>query len=151
MVVMICTYMAGFFNSVFGLIILIGGVLSICAVGVLYVAGLYSGKKDDADDRLIGILKETVDALEIKVNKQTTDIEFLTKKVQELERENGTLIEVLQGRDKATLEFQQQMLETVRLSMDTNSVARDTNSKVSTLMGSMGQHLAEVSKAQAAI
>jgi outer membrane murein-binding lipoprotein Lpp len=140
--------MEALFTTIPGIIITVGGMLTVVVIGALYVMGLFKGKKDDADDRLIKILKETVDALEIKVNKQSTDIEALTKKVDELEKENGTLIEVLQGRDKNTLEFQRQMLETVRIGMETNSLSKDINTKVADLVRKMDEHLEAVKKAQ---
>ena len=120
---------------------------------------VYNRNKDGSDDRLIGILKETVDALEKKVDDQkrehdetvgtlTKKIDNLTKKVDDLERENGTLIEVLQGRDKATLDFQKQMLETVKISMETNGLAKESHQKISELIEIMGKHLEIVGKRQ---
>lgn len=108
----------------------------------------YNKNKDGADDRLINILKETVDALEEKVNKQSTDIAALTKKVDELEKENETLIEVLQGRDKNTLEFQKQMLEAVRIGMETNGLAKETAHKLGELIDTMKEHLDAVGRQQ---
>lgn len=109
---------------------------------------IYNRQKDGADDRLITILKETVDELEKKVNKQSTDIESLTKKVDELEKENQTLIEVLQGRDKNTLEFQRQMLEAVRIGMETNGLAKETATKLGSLIDIMEKHILAVEQSQ---
>lgn len=109
---------------------------------------VYNRQKDGSDDRLINILKETVDALEAKVNKQSDDIEALTKKVDDLEKENGTLIEVLQGRDKNTLDFQKQMLEAMKIGMETNGLAKETATKLGELMTIMGSHLKAVEKLQ---
>lgn len=119
----------------------------------------YSRQKDGADDRLINILKETVDALEKKVDDQkkeydntvgslTKKIDDLTEKVDELEKENATLIEVLQGRDKATLEFQKQMLEAVKIGMETNGLAKETAHKLGELIDTMKEHLSAVQSAQ---
>ncbi len=140
--------MEQFFTTIPGIIVTIGGVIAVAVVGIGYIVGVWKGKKDNADDRLITILKETVDALEVKVNKQSEDIEALTRKVDELEKENGTLIEVLQGRDKNTLEFQKQMLDTVRISMETNNISKDINSKVAELVDKMDKHLQAVTLAQ---
>jgi len=134
--------------------------LALGAIACGFVAYLfYNRQRDGADDRLIGILKETVEALEKKVDDQkrehdetvgtlTKKIDDLTRKVDDLERENGTLIEVLQGRDKATLEFQKQMLEAVKISMETNGLAKETASKIQDLIEIMAKHLAAVQKAQ---
>lgn len=121
----------------------------IAIIGAGFAAYLaYNRNRDGSDDRLINILKQTVDALEEKVNKQSEDIEALTRKVDDLERENGTLIEVLQGRDKATLDFQRQMLETVKISMETNGLAKESHQKISELIEIMGRHIEIVGKRQ---
>lgn len=137
-----------FLNTIPGIIITIGGILAVAIVGVMYIVGMWSGKKDNADDRLINILKNTVDELEKTVEKQTIDIEKLTLKVNDLDRENKTLIEVLQGRDKNTLEFQKQMLEAVRIGMETNGLAKETSRKIGDLVDIMGKHLKAVEGSQ---
>lgn len=141
--------MQQFLSSVLGIIISAGVILTGVVLGILYIAGIWKKGKDGEDDRLINILKETVDALEIKVNKQTDDIEQLTKKVDELEKENTTLIRVLQGRDDATLTFQQQMLDTIKISMETNGLAKETSTKLSQLIDVMSEHLKAVESRQA--
>jgi len=140
--------MEAFFTTIPGVIIAIAGSIAIIATAVFYGVGVFKGKSDNADDRLINILKETVDQLEIKVNQQSKDIESLTKKVDELEKENGTLIEVLQGRDKNTLDFQRQMLEAMKIGMETNGLAKHTAEKLTELMDMMGDHLKAVEALQ---
>lgn len=140
--------MENFFTTIPGIIISIAGSIAIIATAVFYAVGVFKGKSDNADDRLINILKETVDQLEIKVNQQSKDIESLTRKVDELEKENGTLIEVLQGRDKNTLDFQKQMLEAMKIGMETNGLAKHTSEKLTELMGMMGDHLKAVEALQ---
>jgi len=124
------------------------GLMIAALAGGFTAYMFYNKNKDGADDRLINILKETVDALEEKVNKQSTDIAALTKKVDELEKENETLIEVLQGRDKNTLEFQKQMLEAVRIGMETNGLAKETAHKLGELIDTMKEHLDAVGRQQ---
>ena len=94
-----------FFATIPGIIVGVGAVLSVASIGFLYVIGVIRGKKDNADDRLINILKTTVDELESKVNKQTTDISELTKEVHALKRDNEMLTKLLQGRDDQTQDF----------------------------------------------
>lgn len=141
-----------FFSTIPGIIISVGGILAVVVIGIMYVIGLWKGKKDQQDDRLIKILEDTVKALEKKVNDQKTEsdetvnklskkIDNLTTKVDELERENKTLVDVLQGRDKATIDFQKQMLETVRLSIETNGLAKQTSDRLEKLIGLMTEHL----------
>lgn len=105
---------------------------------------VYNKQKDGADDRLINILKGTVDALEEKVNKQSEDIKALTEKVDDLERENETLVEVLQGRDKSTLEFQRQMLEAMRIGMETNGLAKETSNSLNRLTDLISAHIVAI-------
>lgn len=133
--------------------------LGIGAVATAFAAYLwYNRQKDGADDRLINILKETVDALETKVDKQKTEhdenveeltkkIDDLTVKVEELEQENGRLVEILQGRDKATLEFQKQMLQAVQLSMETNGLAKETALAIHKLTDLISAHIVAIETA----
>jgi len=125
----------------------IGLLIATCG-GVVTAYMLYMKNRDGADDRLINLLKGTVDELEKKVNQQTENIDVLTRKMDELEHENELLIEVLQGRDKSTLEFQKQMLETMRVTMETNGLAKDTSTKIGELMGLMTSHLKIVEENQ---
>lgn len=109
-------------STIIGIVISIGGVFSVVVLGGLWILGIVKGKKDNEDDRLIGILQDTVTALEGKVNQQkrehdeiltdlTAKIKVLGEKVDELERENTTLIKVLQGRDAQTQEFYKQAFD----------------------------------------
>lgn len=109
-------------STIIGIVLSIGAVFSVVVIGGLYVLGLIKGKKDNEDDRLIGILQDTVTALEGKVNQQkkehdeiltklTKEIKELSTKVDELEKENITLVKVLQGRDAETQEFYKQAFE----------------------------------------
>ncbi len=94
-----------FFNTIPGVVISLGAILAVVVTGLLYVLGLWKKGKNGEDDRLINLLKETVDELEKKVNKQTTDIQLLTTKVGDLERDNKKYIEIFQGRDKDSQDF----------------------------------------------
>lgn len=118
--------MENFLSTVTGIVISIGTVFAIVVVGGLYLLGIIKGKKDNEDDRLITILKETVDALEKKVDDQkreydtivtslSTKIDTLTTKVQKLEEENETLVKVLQGRDEQTQLFYKEAFKAFEL------------------------------------
>lgn len=120
------------------------GLTIAAIVGGFTAYMFYNKNKDGADDRLINILKETVDQLEEKVNKQSEDIKTLTIKLDELERENETLVEVLQGRDKSTLEFQRQMLEAMRIGMETNGLAKETASSLNRLTDLISAHIVAI-------
>lgn len=120
------------------------GLTIAAIVGGFTAYMFYNKNKDGADDRLINILKETVDQLEEKVNKQSEDIKTLTIKLDELERENETLVEVLQGRDKSTLEFQRQMLEAMRIGMETNGLAKETSMSLNRLTDLISAHIVAI-------
>jgi len=151
--------MTDLLTTIPGIIITVGGILTVAVVGGLYVVGLWKQKKDGADDRLINLLKETVGELEKKVDNQKREhddevvklnkkIDDLTSKVGELEKENQTLVEVLQGRDKSTLDFQRQMLEAMRVGMETNGLAKDTANKLQSLIDLMATHIKAVEALQ---
>lgn len=74
-----------------------------------------NGDLNGSEDRLIDVLKKTVEELERKVNNQTTELKNLTVKVEGLERENETLVKVLQGRDDQTKEFYKQAFESMKV------------------------------------
>lgn len=62
-------------------------------------------EEDEAEDRLIKLLKATVEEFEGKLKAQDEKITSLTKKVEELEHDNDKLVEILQGRDGQTQQF----------------------------------------------
>lgn len=95
------------FNNFSGGIVTVGVIAGGVVVGILYLLGIFKGKKDNADDRLINILKTTVDELEKKVNQQTLDIDELTKEVHDLKKDNEKYIKILEARDEQTKEFYQ--------------------------------------------
>ena len=107
--------MMAFFTTVPGIITAVGGIIVVIVTGIFYGLGLWKGKKDNADDRLINILQKTVDEMEKKVNKQTTDIETLTKEVHELKRDNEKYIDIFKGRDERTDRFYSEGFETMKI------------------------------------
>lgn len=130
-------------------------IITFVIVGAFAVYGIWDKVKrdrqkdtDGTEDRLIDLLKKTVDELEKKVNKQTTDIAELTKKVTHLERENETLVRVLQGRDEQTKEFYKQAFDSMKLAQQTHDVVTTlaknmevSNTNTTKLIELMGKHL----------
>ena len=123
--------MQNFLSTTLGILLSIGGVFALVVVGGLYILGIFKGKKDNEDDRLINILQGTVNALEKKVNDQKKEgdevvrtlsikIDALTKKVDTLEKENETLVKVLQGRDEQTQEFYKRGFEAMDIIKSTH-------------------------------
>ena len=140
-----------FFSTAFGLVVLIGGVLAISVIGISYVFGLFKKNKDNDDDRLINILKSTVDELERTVKKQTIDIEKLTKDVESFKTENGVLTKLLQGRDEQTQRFYEQGFEAMKITNQIHDTVttlaesmKTNNENTSRLIDLLEQHLAVI-------
>jgi len=144
--------MSDFFATTLGIVLSVGGVFAVVVVGGLYLLGIWKGKKDNEDDRLIDILKETVDALERKVDGQkkehdetvevlTKKIDNLTKKVEELENENETLVKVLQGRDEQTQVFYKKAFEAIETGQKTFALVEQMNKNHTELMKMLVEHL----------
>lgn len=144
-------------ESLIGQLPYASGVIAIVIIILGIAAGLYMldgwrqkkrETEDKGEDRLITILQTTVTELEKKVNKQTNDIEKLTKKVDELERENTMLIRVLQGRDEQTQEFYKQAATSMRIANETHELVKslhetkkDTNENIKRLIELMSKHV----------
>ncbi len=142
-----------FFTTVPGIIVAVIGILAGSIIGLGYLISVVKGKKDNADDRLINILKTTVDELETKVNKQTTDIAELTRKVTELSRDNETLTKLLQGRDDQTQDFYKRgfvAMDTIAQSHDIlTTMAKSieqTNVAMTKLIDLLGKNLEVIGK-----
>ncbi len=136
-----------FFSTGVGLIISIGGILSVVVIGALYVAGLWKGKKDEADDRLIKILQTTVGELEKKVGHLERREQELTKEVQELRNENKRYIEILENRDKHSQEFYTQAFDSMKISKETHALVvsmaqgmQSTNSNIEKMLDLLSKH-----------
>ncbi len=129
--------MEHFFTTIPGIVISLGAILTVCVTGLLYLIGLWKKGKNGEDDRLITILKQTVDQLEIKVNQQSTDIENLTKELHELKRDNTKYIEIFQGRDQETKEFYKRAYNAMDIMTQTHdiitTVAESTKNTHSTM------------------
>lgn len=121
--------MQQFLNSPAGILTAIGVLIAAVVTGAVAIVGLWDKKArerkkkvdtdlDHSEDRLVDILKKTVAELEKKVNQQTIDIASLTKKIDNLEHENETVIKVLQGRDEQTQEYFKQGFQAMKVISD---------------------------------
>lgn len=136
-------------------------VIILLIAGAVALYGLWDKKVkerqrdvDGSEDRLIDILKETVDQLEIKVDKQTKDIEMLTRQVQELTSERKTLLDILQGRDDQTQTFYKQANDSMAVVHETHDVVttlatsiQNTNVNMAKLIDLLGKHLEVLDRA----
>lgn len=119
-----------FFETVPGIIVAIAGIVGGAVVGGLYVVSVIKGKKDNADDRLINILKTTVDELEDKVDKQAKDIEELTNEVKKLRTDNETYLEILRGRDEQTQMFYKEGFKAMKEASEILLIVKDVQTTI---------------------
>ena len=108
---------------------------------------------DEADDRLISLLKGTVESLEKQVNKMQSQVSELSTKVQKLQTENDMLRGILQGRDSNTKKIQDEMVENIQRNKETlatvkeiSSANKTTNENIEKLYELMNRHLECVEK-----
>lgn len=122
---------------------LIGWLSLLVAFGLSVTTAilLYRKFKNGESDRLIGLLQGTVEELEKKVNKQDEDIKLLSKKVETLQSTNETLTAVLQGRDKSTMEFQQQVLVAVTKTAEMHVLIEDMYKQIGRLVDTVSAHI----------
>lgn len=147
--------MEQFVKTVPGLIITIGGIIAVGATGFFYIMGLWKKGKDGEDDRLINILKQTVEELSKKVEHLERREADLTKKVEissneisKLRDENKKYIAILQGRDEQTKEFYKQAFKSMEVSRETRDLAEtiakgmtDTNDNIKKLIDLFSKHV----------
>jgi len=104
-------------------------------------------EEKNAEDRLITLLKTTVTEFENKFSAQDKKIAELTKKVDDLEKENGTLIEILQGKDEQSKKFYEQAFKSMEVSQETHKIVlklaesmSQTNETVARLFDLLSKH-----------
>jgi FtsZ-binding cell division protein ZapB len=112
--------------------------LGFAAVAAYLTFKQYRGGQDD---RLINILKDTVEELEKKVDQQDRDIKLMQAQVSSLQTTNDTLTRVLQGRDTETIEFQRRVDGAVIASRDTNEKVTIMAEQMIKLMGILERHM----------
>lgn len=103
-------------------------------------------EEDRVDDRVIILLKEQVNALEKKLKAQEEGLKVTASRLDELVKENEILKKTLQGRDEATLEFQKQGFQTMKIIPQLFEMTRDTHSNINKLIGLMEHHLQIISQ-----
>ncbi len=114
-------------------------IASSIVLGIFAIANLIDKQSkarrvenDEADTKLINILKTTVDTLEKKVSSLEEETTINRREVAKLKSENELLTKIFQGRDADSQ-------ETLRL-------ARQTNEYVVRLCSLMEQHLSAIER-----
>jgi hypothetical protein len=130
-----------------------GGIVTVI-VGVaagMYMLDQWRDKKaknrDDADDRLNGILEKTVGELGKKVAALEKREQELTKEVASLRDENTKYLAILQGRDEQTQKFYEQAFNSMKVSQETHVLVKtiasgmeNTNENIKKLIELLSKH-----------
>jgi hypothetical protein len=129
------------------------GILSI--IGIVFVGvntwdKLFSKRAkmlSTTDDRLIGLLKATVDEQEKRIGQLETDHKENTKLISRLEGENSALKAILQGRDGDTIKMREQvasmaaqMEQSLTITRSTLEVATRNSDHTEKLLMMLGKH-----------
>lgn len=138
--------MQEFFTTTLGVIISLGAILTVAVTGLLYIVGIFKKGKDGEDDRLINILKGTVDELEKKVNQQTLDIEKLTRELHKFKEENDRYIQIFQGRDEETKKFYDRAYAAMDKASETHDIMTTVATSIAATNNSMNRLIDLLSK-----
>lgn len=129
------------------------GIVALAMVGIFAVYGLFIKQKketheegDKADDRLISLLKGTVEALEKKVATLEGLQKINSQEIEELKTENEVMRKILQGKDIATLEYQKQGLQAMKDLKETLAFVSSNARSMDRLMTILTDHLEFVEK-----
>lgn len=112
-------------------------IVTVIVLGAFSVATLFDkGRRDrsklasEETQELISILQQKIKALEDRVTTTESDAKTAKEEAIKVKAENGTLREILQGRDAATIEFQKQAMEAMKVGYDTNKMAHENSLKL---------------------
>lgn len=119
--------------------LILGGfaLFQIFGKGVLAVRK----ESDEADDRLIALLKDTVDGLERKVASLETKYESTKTELTRMRTENEVMQKLLQGRDATSLEYQKAGMETMKKVDSILDVVQANNKHIANLYELLEEHL----------
>lgn len=92
-------------------------------------------EEDEADDRLIKLLQETIKELDQKVKSLEAWKQEREKEMAALRAENQTLIRVLQGRDRDSEDFRRMAAESFKLTAEIHAFTRQTSEGITKLSG----------------
>lgn len=110
--------MLDFLNHIPTALLVIGSIV----VGFIAVYGLFdrqirerNKERDALEDRVRLLYKEEAVAQEEKINQLSTKIDILEKDLTKISAENKLMKDLLQGRDKGTVDYQKQGLLAMKL------------------------------------
>ena len=126
------------------------GNIAIVILGIFSLLSLIDKTRRDrsklASDEtkdLIDILQEKITALEGRVTTAENNAAIAKDEAIKVKAENGTLRDILQGRDNATVEFQKSAMDAIKVSYDTNRIGLENSKK----LDSANQNIERLAKA----
>lgn len=99
---------------------------------------------DTIDDRLITLLKSTVDALERRVKDLEESQRQATIEMAKLRTENEVMTKLLQGRDSATIDYQKKGVEAIEMIKGTLAISQTTAKHVEDLYKLLESHFKRI-------
>jgi len=103
----------GDYQGVYNLVTMIVVIIGIVYIGWDKVINQKRNLGDQYDEKLITRLKQLVTEYEKQIPELTKQVKELSGRVGHLESENARLVEIFQGRDKRTQEFQDMGFKTM--------------------------------------
>lgn len=101
---------------------------------------------DAADEKLIGRLKELVEAQGEEIETLKTEAQKDRIEMAKVLKENEVLTRILQGRDERTIEYQKAGLASMELSKQTHELVVANNKTLTTMVGLLERHLQAIEK-----
>lgn len=124
------------------------GIIGILIVGGFAIYTNFSvnrkqmnSEQDKAEDRVINLLKEQVNALENKLKDQNRLIHEMNVKLEKALTENEILKQVLQGRDEESKEFIRRGLIAIAQADEILAITKSTNENMNKLTSLIEKHL----------
>lgn len=116
------------------------GVATLVFLGLLAAWGIWDKTLRDRRKEAVAGAEDVIELLEKKVQVLTGRVDELEdeqeehiRQIRELKATNDTLTKILQGRDEATLAFQREVLNAVKLGVETNGVVKNVEAQIGTM------------------
>jgi len=138
-------------------------IITLIVVGLLAIPAVFDKTRRDRaklaseeTTELINILKEKIDALESRVKTAEENAAQAKIEVADIKKENNRLIEILQGRDQNTQEYQKLGVQAMQTAFETHKAVlanghkiEAVNKNVERLATAIESHLDEMGEKKA--